>query len=78
MFLVCDEENCLLLHTKSGEYHLQRDETSGVISKIPPQADLRTRQAHTIVLSWLVRNIHEQAHAGLKQKVTLLGAKKIP
>ena len=75
---VCIQENCLLLHTKSGDYFLHRDETSGALSKVEPQPELRTRQAHTIVVSRLVRNINEQAHAGLKQKVGLLGAKKIP
>ena len=75
---VCIQENCLLLHTKSGAYFLQRNEASGTISKVEPQPELRTRQAHTIVVSRLVRNINEQAHAGLKQKVGLLGAKKIP
>ena len=75
---VCIAENCLLLHTKSGEYFLERDETSGSLSKVPTRPELRTRQAHSIVVSRLVRNINEQAHAGLKQKVGLLGAKKIP
>ena len=75
---VCVSEHCLLLHTKSGEYLLQRDETTGTISTVQPTPELRTRQAHTIVLSRLVRNINEQAHAGMKQKVGLLGARKIP
>ena len=75
---VCIAENCLLLHTKSGDYLLQRDESTGTISKIQPQPELHTRKAHSVVISRLVRNINEQAHAGLKQKVGLLGAKKIP
>ena len=57
---------------------LERDETTGTLSKIPPRPELVTRQAHTIVLSRLVRNVNEQAHGGLKQKVGLLGARKIP
>ena len=75
---VCHEENCLLLHTKSGDYLLQRDEHTGTISKVSADEQYKTRQAHTIVMSRLVRNINEQAHAGLKQKVGIIGAKKIP
>ena len=75
---VCNEENCILLHTKAGVYHLERDATTGTISKVPPRPELKTREAHTIVISRLVRNVNEQAHAGLKQKIGLLGAKKIP
>lgn len=75
---VCDQEGCLLLHTKSEEYLLDRDVSSGKISKVPQDPQLLTRKAHTAVVSRLVRNINEQAHGGLKQKVKILGSSKIP
>ena len=75
---VCQQENCILLHTKTGDYLLERDAVTGTISKVPTRPELQTRQAHSQLVSRLVRNINEQAHGGLKQKVGLLGADKIP
>ena len=75
---ICLQENCILLHTKKGDYLLERDERSGKICKITSSPDAKSRPSHTMVISRLVRNINEQAHGGLKQKVLILGDKKLP
>ena len=70
---VCQEEECVLLHTsnKYERYHLERT-PQGKIRKIPWSEGNPTLDENTVKLTRSLRKCQEQIHAALKGKFKIL------
>ena len=76
---VCDDENCVHLHTsdKYETYHLSMN-SNGKIEKVPRSSEQPTFDENTVKFTRLFRKNQELIHGSAKQIFSFMNRRKIP